>query len=310
MVGLFELPRADYTMETLTVEAQVEASLTKLRAQLFERGAKGLGGVARAFKIADFNGNKKLDREEFEEAMQFAGLFLSKAETSALFSKFDKDGDGNISYDEFLRGLRGGLSDRRKAMVQRCFSILDRDGSGVVTIGDIAGVYNTSKHPDVLAGKCSEEEALETFLASFEGKHTTDARVTAEEFESYYADLGASVPSDDYFIEMMESVWMIPEKEGKAELELVARYEVVLREKVRQKCKPSESEDQKLRSVFKFFDTDETGAVTIDEFGRACERLGLPLQRKEVRAFFTVYDRDGSGAITYEEFVNHLFNDE
>jgi len=291
------------------VDAQVDAALTKLRAQLFERGARGLGGVARAFKIADFNGNKKLDREEFEEAMQFAGLFLGTAETSALFNKFDKDGDGNISYDEFLRGLRGGMSDRRKAMVQRCFAVMDRDGSGVITLGDIAGVYNTSKHPDVLSGKISEEQALERFLEGFEGKGTADARVTADEFEAYYSDLSASVPADDYFIEMMESVWMIPEKEGKEEAELVARYEAVLREKVRQKCKPSESEGNKLRQVFQFFDTDETGAVTIDEFSRACERLGLPLQRKETRAFFSVYDRDNSGTITYEEFVAHVFND-
>mmetsp|Transcript_25978 Transcript_25978/g.61307 ORF Transcript_25978/g.61307 Transcript_25978/m.61307 type:complete len:298 (+) Transcript_25978:24-917(+) len=296
-------------METLTVDSQVEATLTKLRAQMFERGARGLGGVSRAFKICDFNGNKKLDREEFEEAMQFAGLFLSTAETSALFSKFDKDGDGNISYDEFLAGLRGGLSERRKAMVARCFSVMDRDGSGAVTVGDLAGIYNTSKHPDVMAGKITEEQALERFLEGFEGKGTTDARITMEEFENYYSDLGASVPSDEYFIEMMESVWMIPEKEGKAEAELVARYEVILREKVRQKCRPTESEDQKLRSVFAFFDTGEEGSVTIDEFAGACERLGLPLQRKEVRAFFTIYDRDASGTISYEEFVAHLFND-
>ena len=51
----------------------------------------------------------------------------------------------------------------------------------------------------------------------------------------------------------------------------------VLREKVRQKCRTPDGETKLLRQTFKFFDTDETGSVTIDEFGRAMERLGCVL---------------------------------
>jgi hypothetical protein len=47
-----------------------------------------------------------------------------------------------------------------------------------------------------------------------------------------------------------------------------------VREKVRQKCKTPDGEAKLLRQTFQFFDTDESGAVTIDEFGRAMERLG------------------------------------
>ncbi len=62
--------------------------------------------MARAFKTADFNGNKKLDPEEFTEALQFSGLFLPAHEVSALFRKFDRTRDGSIDYDEFLRGIK------------------------------------------------------------------------------------------------------------------------------------------------------------------------------------------------------------
>jgi len=40
------------------------------------------------------------------------------------------NGDGNISYEEFLSGLREELTERRLVMVQKAFSSLDRDGSG------------------------------------------------------------------------------------------------------------------------------------------------------------------------------------
>jgi Ca2+-binding EF-hand superfamily protein len=43
---------------------------------------------------------------------------------------YDVDGDGHISYDEFLSGLRDELSERRLNMVKKAFARLDRDGSG------------------------------------------------------------------------------------------------------------------------------------------------------------------------------------
>lgn len=50
---------------------------------------------------------------------------------------YDIDGDGNITYEEFLRGLRDPLSDRKKLIVDRAFKLMDRDGSGVVQVKDI-----------------------------------------------------------------------------------------------------------------------------------------------------------------------------
>ena len=93
-------------LDPLALDAVVEGALAKLRRQLFERGITGTNGLARAFKTADFNGNKKLDPEEFTEALQFAGLFLPKPEVSALFRKFDRTHDGSVDYDEFLRGVK------------------------------------------------------------------------------------------------------------------------------------------------------------------------------------------------------------
>jgi Ca2+-binding EF-hand superfamily protein len=41
---------------------------------------------------------------------------------------YDIDGDGNISYDEFVRGLREPLTERRRKIVEKAFKILDKDG--------------------------------------------------------------------------------------------------------------------------------------------------------------------------------------
>ena len=47
-------------------EAQL---LENLRTKIAKRGARGLSGIARKFKIADDNNNKMLDPEEFKKAM-------------------------------------------------------------------------------------------------------------------------------------------------------------------------------------------------------------------------------------------------
>ena len=53
----------------------------------------------------------KLDIEEFGEALALYGVFPSKVELQALMKYYDVDGDGNISYEEFLSGLRDDLPD-------------------------------------------------------------------------------------------------------------------------------------------------------------------------------------------------------
>ena len=156
-----------------------------LREQLFRKGTKGLSGVARIFRSADFNGNKKLDREEFEEALSFCGLFLKSQEISFLFKNFDRDGDGNINYNELLHGIQLPLSGARLAMVELAFKKLDKDGSSVVDVTDIAQLYDASKHPDVQEGKKTEKDIALAFIGAFESG-TKDGKITFAEFKSYY----------------------------------------------------------------------------------------------------------------------------
>ena len=57
---------------------------------------------------------------------------------------YDLDGDGSVSYDEFLSGLREPLNERRLNMVKKAFAMLDRTGNGSITVDEIAGIYDVS----------------------------------------------------------------------------------------------------------------------------------------------------------------------
>ena len=54
--------------------------------------------------------------------------FPKKVEIQALMKFYDVDGDGSVSYEEFLNGLRDPMTPRRVKLVEKVFSSLDRDG--------------------------------------------------------------------------------------------------------------------------------------------------------------------------------------
>ncbi len=138
-----------------------------LRESLKERGARGIIGLGRKFRIADDNNNGHIDIAEFTKVINEHKLGWSKEQIKAVFDSFDDDKSGGISYDEFIVKVRGQLNERRTSIVLQAFQILDADKSGVVEYNDIAAKYNASKHPDVISGKRTAESVLRLVFYSF-----------------------------------------------------------------------------------------------------------------------------------------------
>jgi len=113
----------------------------------------------------------------------------------------------------------GEMNDRRKALVKKAFNVIDKDKSGVLDTTDIRSCYNAKKHPDVLAGKRTEDEILLEFLDTFEAAFaqknsgsTRDGKVSPDEFLEYYQNISASIDNDDYFEVMMTNTWNLDNK--------------------------------------------------------------------------------------------------
>jgi Ca2+-binding EF-hand superfamily protein len=64
------------------------------------------------------------------------------------------------------------MNQFRKNLVKRAFDKLDADRSGQLDITDVRQFYNARNHPDVRAGKKTEDEVLEEFLDTFEAYHS------------------------------------------------------------------------------------------------------------------------------------------
>jgi Ca2+-binding EF-hand superfamily protein len=177
------------------------------------RGATGIIGMGRKFRIYDDNGDKTLGPNEFTKAMTELRMGLTEQDISVAFKTFDRDGSGSVDYNEFLRTIRGEMNQTRTRIAMQAFDKMDKDGSGIIDITDVKGVYNAKKHPEVLQGKKTEDQILVEFLETFESHHTPnvdsvrDGNVTKAEWIEYYNFISMSIDDDRYFELMMTNAW-------------------------------------------------------------------------------------------------------
>lgn len=67
--------------------------------------------------------------------------------------------------------LQGKINEFRKNLVHQAFDKIDADKSGELTIEDLKGKYNAKNHPEVKAGKKTEDQVLIEFLKTFESMY-------------------------------------------------------------------------------------------------------------------------------------------
>lgn len=323
----------------------MEQLAEQLKTKLASRGARGVIGLQRQFKIMDDDNSKSLSKYEFNKAMTDYMLGFSAQENAALFEYFDVDSSGSISYDEFIRAVRGPMNMTRKKIVAQAFKKLDKDGNGWIDINDVRGVYNGRKHPDVISGKKTEDQILQEFLETFETAHNMrnnnapDYVVTKEEFEEYYNNISCSIDDDMYFLRMMNNAWKLDEESRRGmgtkgwtqeaaqprakgdnnifnrpvqkapqetALDLNANEAQVM-EHVRKRIAARGARGiAGIGKNFKIADDDNSKSLDRQEFKKAMHDFRIGLSDAQVQTAFRIFDRDGSGSISYDEFLRSI----
>jgi Ca2+-binding EF-hand superfamily protein len=64
-----------------------------------------------------------------------------------------------------------------------------------------------------------------------------------------------------------------------------------------------------LRKIFKDFDLNQSGTLTIDEMGAMLAKLGISVDRKYINAIMRELDTNKTGMLEFEEFVTFLIYD-
>ena len=185
-----------------------EQIMEDIKGVLKSRGAMAIRGIGRVFRILDDNRNRQVDGKELLWGLKDFGIHLGEGEAKAILAKFDRDGSGAVSFDEFIRCLRGDLSEARLVCIKAAYDKLDVNKDGKVTLDDVAKLYDVSMHPDVVEKRKSPEEAYKEFMSLWETQ-VIDGIVTFDEFCDYMRDVSCSIDTDEYFEAMMKSAWKL-----------------------------------------------------------------------------------------------------
>ena len=194
------------------------------------------------------------------------------------------------------------MPDKRLAAVKRAFKYLDANNSGFLTLEFLNQQFQAAGHPRVTTREKNAAQVTQEFQSGI-SQVANQGRVSEEGFLNYYASLSATIPAenDEYFCALLVGCWAVNSSREYTSPERIEAMEDIFYEKIRQKTKPTEDEGKILVKLFRFFDTDGSGAVELTEFQGALERLGCTFTPTEVSALFNKYNPSGTGKLAYEE---------
>lgn len=185
----------------------LDAIMNRIREKIRARGATGIRGLGRLFRIADDNGSKSIDlQNELPKLLGDIGVFLNKTEILELSRMLDRNGDGSICYEEFIYHFAPPMNEYRLNLVNKAFDFLDKNHNGVLDVDDLKLAHPVKENPTREEKKMSSPEVLFANMTTTFDKNG-DGTISRQEFIDYYRELNPSIDNDEYFELLIKNTW-------------------------------------------------------------------------------------------------------
>jgi calcium-binding protein CML len=234
------------------------------------------------FALFDLDGTGFVTPIQFQKGLKKLGILLSKSEMTALLDRLDKNDNGRIDYEEFVRRFQYGKEDLeilarklRKRFLERAveghsfqetFRNMDRNGDGFINRKEFRDALNS------LNVSLTERE-LRALMDHFDSEKR--GKIT------YHAFFKFASPKDSDLSDL----------------------EHRMRERVRELAKVRGGiHTVNMVEPFEKEDSKHKGKITKRDFQRALKNLGLDVDEKEFRLLCARFDTNGDDFIDYKAF--------
>ncbi len=97
-----------------------------------------------AFDLLDKDHSGAVDRAELKQALAGAGAAVEGELLDEIFDQLDLDGDGLVSFAEFVAMMVGLVSPEQVTLAAKlAFSAYDRDGDGRLNLSELSGALQS-----------------------------------------------------------------------------------------------------------------------------------------------------------------------
>ena len=257
------------------------------------------------FAAADVNQDGEIAYTEFVSLMiptagnallKFRKSFGNAANAKSAFSKFDTDGDAEITFNELKNGMGSNFSE---AEIKSVFALGDTDQDGTISYLEFAKLMIPSA-TDVLGKfwKCFRDvkvvrQAFKQF--DIDG----DGRITKQEVAQGMNKSGRAFTMED-----IETLFVLADKDGDGQIDFTEFALIMIPtapERI-SKLKKKYPNKGEVQAAFKRFDTNNDGAIDAKELSNGLRNSGVCLTEQEIETIFAVADIDGDGQIDMSEF--------
>jgi Ca2+-binding EF-hand superfamily protein len=247
-----------------------------------------MDALEQAFISLDKNGDGKIERLEFRQALAKVGVKIPRTALDAIFSHFDIDGDRKISHKEFMRfavyspSPLSGLIEQLRHNIwavspEKAFENLDEDKDGIITPDEF------KRGLERLGMSGLSLEQVKGVANAFGADKKGNIRI--EHFINFAADAQGATKS----------------------------HLQTLQDKLKDLVKSAATKGVSIETSFKHFDKNSDGRISKREFKTAMNELagviGGRLTPKEMRKLFYRFDPDKTGSIEYGAFMQFFKDD-
>lgn len=256
--------------------------------------------IREAFVSFDLDKNNFIGAAEIRHVLVNIGENVTDDEVDEMIRMVDRDGDGQVSFDEFYAMVTGGAAPPP--------GLWDGPGSGDGSGTPAGGAVRpgaASAAPQIQA-RAQRSSALEEFAKQF--------GIKPESIKAAYKRYQESDTDGSGLVEYGEFCHILGVDASPAVEKLFALFDndrsghIDIKEfMIGLSNFTGASKEEKLKFAFSIFDEDGNGAITKDELMKILKSNHMATSTDEVRRKADVImkqaDQDGNGVITFDEFV-------
>jgi len=227
-----------------------------------------------AFAQFDVDGSGTIDKFELHELMKRMGITLSSSELNTMMREADRDGNGEIDFNEFKVMMNNASNKSTKNT--KAQSMWSMAGRRAVNSMRQSVQFGRSKKPPP---KNRHTSAPVNRSKPSTSRNTAPARTAAT------AGIAVAMMS-------------VAEGDEDEENDSTATPSAQRREST----KPMTEREKKMKEAFAQFDVDGSGTIDKFELHELMKRMGITLSSSELNTMMLEADRDGNGEIDFNEF--------